>query len=132
MKMKRIIAVAAMAFAVSSAAAEAQTASSSSCPVSGRYSVSGTNPNSTAVYHGQATISANGVGCYVKWAPPNNSQGSGTYVNGVLTIHFALGTYTGVVQYSRMSDGSLSGTWWSDGDPNSKGTETLYPIALTP
>ena len=129
MNTKWMTAAALLALAAGCATAQAQ---SSSCPVSGRYSVSGTNPNSSAVYHGQATISANGVGCYVKWAPPNNSQGSGTYVNGVLTIHFALGNYTGVVQYTRMNDGSLSGTWWSDGDPNNKGTETLYPIALTP
>jgi hypothetical protein len=129
MQLKSIGALAGVALFLWSATAPAQIYSAQ-CPIAGRYAVSGTNPNSAAVYHGQATITSNGVGCYVKWAPPNNSEGSGSYVNGVLTVHFALGNYTGVVQYTHMANGILSGTWWTDTAPNARGTETLYPIAL--
>ncbi len=129
MNLKSIGSIAGLVLVVFSSTAQAQTYSAQ-CPIAGRYSVSGTNPNSSATYHGQATITSNGVGCYVKWAPPNNSEGSGSYVSGVLTVHFALGDYTGVVQYTHRANGTLSGTWWTDTAPNARGTETLYPISL--
>jgi hypothetical protein len=102
------------------------------CPVAGTYSVSGTNPGSTVLYHGQASVTSNGVGCYMKWAPPNNSEGSGDYTNGVLTIHFKLGNYTGVVQYTSAAGGQMNGVWWADSNPGARGTETLFPISLAP
>jgi hypothetical protein len=118
-------AVAVVGSALSALAAEG----SGACPVAGRYSVVGYVPDSTNPYRGEATISPSGTGCYVKWSPPNESDGNGDYTNGVLTIYFTFANGgSGVVKYTRASNGELRGTWWMDANPARKGTETLTPL----
>jgi hypothetical protein len=104
---------------------------SAACPIAGRYAVAGQLTGGSGTYRGEATITSNGVGCYVKWFPPNTSEGSGTYSNGVLTVNFQLGNEAGVVRYDRLSTGELRGTFWSEANPNYiQGTERLIPIQL--
>ena len=103
------------------------------CPIAGRYNVVGRVPGATGSYTGEAIISANPGGCYMKWYPPNASEGTGTYVSGVLTIRF---TFTnggsGVVKYNMAPNGELHGVWWMNNSPDNQGTETLMPITLAP
>jgi hypothetical protein len=128
-KSRLAVAFTAMAFAggaLSALAAEGPDA----CPVAGRYAVVGYVPDATNPYRGEATISPSGAGCYMKWSPPNESDGNGDYSDGVLTIYFTFANGgSGVVKYTRASNGELRGTWWMDADPGRKGTETLTPIS---
>ena len=105
-------------------------AQSGMCPVSGRYFVIGRHPGGTGSYKGEAIISSNPGGCHVRWFPPNDSSGSGTYSNGVLTIYFtfAANGASGVVKYNRASNGELHGVWWMNGGESNQGTETLRPM----
>lgn len=102
-------------------------AASSACPVAGHYWLVGRVPGSTGSYRGEARISERNGGCFMKWSPPNNSEGTGEFVNGVLTIrfHFTKTSGSGVVQYVRRTDGSLNGTWWMDGREWNQGPEVL-------
>lgn len=106
---------------------------SSGCPIAGRYDVVGTVPNVEGQYRGSAIITTRGRGCYMKWFPPNASDGTGTYSAGVLTINFAFEDgRRGVVTYQRESNGDLNGTWYTLDDPDSVGTETAIPTSLAP
>lgn len=98
------------------------------CSVAGNYRVAGTNP-SGGNYEGTATIRARDGECYVRWAPPNESEGTGTYANGRLKVHYrsALGGEGGEVIYTRQPDGTLIGTWGPYGESGGQGTETLTP-----
>ena len=110
-----------------SATAPAQSANS--CAAAGRYSVTGQIPGATGYYRGEATISSNGTGCYMRWFPPNDSEGTGTYVNGVLTIAFTFANGgQGMVSYNRAPNGEFRGRWWMNANPSSQGTETLRPL----
>lgn len=102
----------------------------SGCSVAGRYSVIGRDPGSSGQYRGEALISANGTGCHVRWFPPNSSEGTGTYSNGVLTIYFTMANNgaTGVVKYDRAANGDFHGVWWLNGRESNQGTETLRPM----
>src|SRR5262245_18474171 len=75
----------ATALALTQAAAQTY---SPHCQIAGRYSVEGYVPGSTSPYRGEAVISASGTGCHMKWFPPNDSEGTGDYTGGVLTIYF--------------------------------------------
>lgn len=105
---------------------------SADCPTAGRYALVGRVPGATGSYTGEATVSANGSG--MKWFPPNASEGTGTYVAGVLTIYFtyANGAGSGVVKYTRANNGEFHGVWLMNNNPENQGTETLRPIALAP
>lgn len=103
------------------------------CPIAGRYQVVGRQPGETASYTGEAIISANPGGCRMQWFPPNTSEGTGTYVSGVLTINFTFENGgRGVVRYTRAGNGELHGVWWMNANPDAQGTESLLPIALAP
>jgi len=107
---------------------------SAACPIAGRYSVMGRNPGATGTYQGEAIISASGSGCYMKWFPPNASEGTGSYSGGVLTINFTFAANggSGVVKYTLTTTGEFQGVWWMNGSPNNQGSETLRPISLAP
>lgn len=124
--MKRV-AFLSLGFALASAVvATALQAQSKACPVAGRYFVVGRLPGAIGSYRGEAVISGKGTGCHVKWFPPNDSQGSGTYDNGVLTIYFTFKQGgSGVVRYMQSSPGVLDGVWWMNATPASQGTEKL-------
>ncbi len=98
------------------------------CPVAGNYRVAGTNPGGTA-YEGTATIEARDGGCYARWYPPNDSEGTGTYANGRLKVRyrFLAGGEGGEVICTRQPDGTLKGTWSPYGEGGGQGTETLTP-----
>lgn len=69
----------------------------------------------------------------MKWFPPNLSEGTGTYVSGVLTIYFTFANgESGVVKYNRAPNGEFHGVWWMNGNPDNQGTESLTPIAMAP
>ncbi len=107
----------------------AQTIVAPQCPIAGRYSVEGYVPGAASPYRGEAIISASGTGCQMKWFPPNDSEGTGDYTGGVLTIYFTFATGgSGVVKYTRSANGELNGTWWMDANPSNKGTEKLTPM----
>lgn len=103
------------------------SAQSSGCEVAGSYWLAGRVPGATGSYKGEAKISAKGGGCSMKWYPPNDSEGSGTYVNGVLTVYFtfAKGGGSGVVQYYLQPNGELRGEWWMNNSPSNRGIEVL-------
>jgi|RhiMetdeSRZDD1v2_1073273.scaffolds.fasta_scaffold119877_7 hypothetical protein len=103
------------------------------CPIAGRYAVKGSLPGTARSYRGEAVIRARGIGCYVKWLPPNDSEGTGNYKSGVLTIRwtFASGGH-GVIRYTRGASGELNGMWWKDNSPSNKGTEKLTLIERAP
>lgn len=101
----------------------------SPCPVAGRYAVAGELPGEAGSYAGETLISASEAGCDMRWYPPNDSSGSGTYSDGVLTIRFTFADgRTGQVHYTRATNGELQGLWWMDGDDGNQGTETLSPL----
>lgn len=103
------------------------------CPIAGRYSVVGRIPGATGQYVGEAIISASGSGCYMKWFPPNASEGTGTYVGNVLKINFTFENGgSGVVTYTRTGTGVMHGTWYMLGNPDEVGTETISPISYAP
>lgn len=108
---------------------ESALAQSGYCPVAGRYFAIGRGPGTNASYQGEAMISAIASGCHVRWFPPNDSSGTGTYSNGVLTIYFAMAKTgaAGVVKYKRAPNGELHGVWWFNGQESVQGTETLRP-----
>lgn len=114
------------AIALQLAAASAQP-SAGACPIAGNYWVAGRIPGAVNAYRGKAVISRKGGGCHMKWYPPNDSQGSGTYSDGVLTIYFtfAKGGGSGVVRYSRGANGNLQGVWWMNNGPSAQGMEVL-------
>lgn len=102
------------------------SAQGGSCPVAGSYSVVGRVPGAVGSYQGEAMISAQGSGCYMRWYPPNDSEGSGSYANGVLTINFTFANgYSGVVRYTMAPNGELHGIWWMNSNASNQGTETL-------
>lgn len=103
--------------------AEAQAA----CPVAGSYNLVGRVPGGTQNYKGTADITAYGDGCYMRWYPPNDSEGTGAFANGTLTINFtfAVGGGTGVVRYTLMPNGQMEGVWWMTASPDRQGVETL-------
>lgn len=100
------------------------------CAAAGRYAVVGRVPGGSGSYKGEAVIVANSTGCEMRWFPPNESVGTGTYSNGVLTIYFrfANGGGTGVVRYQRAANGEMHGVWWMNGNESNQGTETLRPL----
>lgn len=125
----KLVAASLVMVATGSALSAWAEASSEVCPVAGRYSVLGYVPGAANPYRGEATISPSGTGCAMKWSPPNESDGTGDYTNGVLTIYFTFaGGGSGVVKYTHAPNGELRGTWWMDVDPARKGTETLTPL----
>jgi hypothetical protein len=101
------------------------------CPIAGRYAVTGFRPGATTPYRGEAIVSAAGSGCYMRWFAPNESEGNGSYSNGVLTIYFSFPSGgNGSVRYTRMANGELQGTWSMAATPGDQGSETLTPISL--
>lgn len=69
----------------------------------------------------------------MKWFPPNDSEGTGDFTDGVLTVYFTFATGdSGVVKYTSSANGELNGTWWMDANPSNKGTERITPIELAP
>ena len=107
----------------------AQAETKSKCPIAGTYGVSGQGARGE-LYHGEATISDNGIGCYIKWGEPNNSEGTGKYSHNTLTVNFSLDGDPGIVSYKRQSTGELRGVWWMESDPDQKGKESLFPKSL--
>ena len=105
-------------------------AQSGGCPVAGRYAVVGRVPGSNNSYKGEAIVSANATGCAMRWFPPNDSAGTGTYSDGVLTIYFTFANngVSGVVKYNRAPNGELHGVWWINGNEANQGTESLRPL----
>lgn len=105
------------------------SAQSGSCPVAGRYAVVGQVPGVAGSYRGEAIISANATGCAMRWFPPNDSFGTGSYSNGVLTIYFTFANGgSGEVRYTRAANGEMHGVWWMNGNPANQGRETLHPL----
>ncbi len=98
------------------------------CPVAGTYRVAGTNTGGTT-YQGTATIEARDGECVIKWSPPSEAEGSGTYANGRLKVHYRplAGGEGGEATYTRQNDGTLRGTWSLNGEGGGGGTETLTP-----
>lgn len=124
--MRLVLAGLLSALALSSCATTAPTTNAGGCAVAGNYVINGQTPNGGA-YAGTARISASGGQCLVVWAPPNASSGTGGYANGQLMVNFVLAGRSGVAQYTRQSDGSLSGSWWLNEAPGSRGSETMTP-----
>lgn len=122
--MIRSVAIAA-ALVLTAAAPPSETAP---CPVAGKYRVAGTNTGGTT-YQGTATIEDRDGECFIRWSPPSESEGSGTYANGRLKVHYrsALGGEGGEATYTRQPDGTLRGTWSLNGEGGGGGTETLTP-----
>ena len=103
--------------------AQAQT---KACPVAGDYLVTGQNTGASRQYYGEAVITDTGSGCNMRWLPPNTSEGSGSFADGALTIHYVLGGGRGVVRYELSSSGELAGVFWPEGQPTKiLGSETL-------
>jgi hypothetical protein len=123
--MKRFVFSAAIALtAVVGSAWSAEAA----CPVAGNYSVDGHMSGHPRDYYGKAVIEARGGYCFVRWLPPNTSEGTGSYEGRTLTVDFVLGGNPGVVRYERSDDGVLHGKFWPKGEPEQLlGTETLTP-----
>lgn len=127
-RLKRHVACAAsfalMAFVTSQSHAQTY---SPQCPIAGIYSLVGSLPGGGGSYRGEAMVTAQDQGCFMKWYPPNDSSGTGYYVNGELTIHFrfAAGGGTGVVKYTRTGDGTFSGVWWMNANRAAQGSESL-------
>jgi hypothetical protein len=98
------------------------------CPIAGNYSVKGKMTGSQNVYTGDAIIKDRDGGCFVRWLPPNTSEGLGTYADGVLTVNYLLSGHPGVVRYERSQSGVLRGAFWPQGHPTQiLGTESLTP-----
>jgi hypothetical protein len=124
---------AALALALAAAALAAVPLESaqaeSGCSVTGEYTVVGHAPREVGTYTGKVVISRAGEGCLVKWLPPNESQGTGDFRNGTLTVHYTYaGGQTGVVKYQQAPNGDLHGVWWTNDKPNAWGTESLLVI----
>ncbi len=120
--MTRVGILSAIAFLAVSGAAHA------ACPIAGQYAVLGKLTGAAGNYRGEAIIKDDSGDCYVRWLPPNTSEGVGTYAGNVLTVNFMLGGKPGVVRYERGHDGVLRGAFWPKGQPmNISGTETLTP-----
>jgi len=117
-------------FSVAALLGVAVTASArAACPIAGQYAVKGKLTGASGSYKGEAVIKDEGGDCFVRWLPPNTSQGVGTYADGVLTVNFSLGGQPGVVRYERTDSGVLEGTFWPKGHPTSiSGVETLTPL----
>lgn len=98
------------------------------CPVAGNYRVAGMNTGGTA-YEGTATIEARDGQCFIRWSPPSEAEGTGTYANGRLKVHYRprAGGEGGEATYTRQHDGKLRGTWSLYGEGGGGGTETLTP-----
>lgn len=125
--MKKLAIISLMILSFAAPTMPAALAQSGTCPVAGRYMVLGRSPGESGTYTGQAVVSANSTGCHVQWFPPNDSSGTGTYVDGVLTVYFrgASTGASGVVKYTRAANGELHGVWWMNGNESNQGTETL-------
>ena len=107
----------------------ATVSAQAACPIAGQYSVKGRMTGASGFYKGEALIKDEGGDCFVRWLPPNTSQGVGTYDGGVLTVNYTLGGSPGVVRYERAADGSLRGSFWPKGQPTHiLGIETLTPV----
>ena len=99
------------------------------CPIAGQYAVKGKMAGAANFYKGEAIIKDEGGDCFVRWLPPNTSQGVGTYDDGVLTVNYMLGGQPGVVRYERTSSGVLEGSFWPKGHPAQiLGVESLTPL----
>lgn len=120
-----------VALAAGAALVPAQIASAQSglCGAAGRYGVVGRIPGAAGSYRGEAIVAANATGCEMRWFPPNDSFGTGSYSNGVLTIYFTFAAGgSGVVRYERAANGEFHGVWWMNGNESNQGTETLRPL----
>ena len=125
MKRKYLLAAAAVLCAAVVSIANAQAA----CSVAGRYMAKGHLTGASGTYKGEAIIKEQDGGCYVRWLPPNTSEGTGTYADGVLTVNYLIGGKPGVVRYEMSDNGVLEGSFWPQGHPTQiQGTETLTPI----
>jgi hypothetical protein len=122
--MIRFVAIAA-ALVLTAAAPPSETAA---CPVAGKYRVAGTNTGGTT-YQGTATIADHDGECVIRWSPPSEAEGSGTYANGRLKVRYRPlgGGEGGEATYTRQPDGTLRGTWSLNGEGGGGGTETLTP-----
>jgi hypothetical protein len=108
-------------------AAQAQ----STCQIAGRYGVVGRIPGAIGSYKGEALISANATGCYMRWFPPNDSEGTGTYSSGVLTIYFTFANGgSGVVRYERAPNGEFHGVWSMNANPSAQGGNASRALAV--
>ena len=126
-KQMALAAALAAIFNLGSTPALAQTGG---CAVAGRYLAVGRLPGAVNSYKGEVVITSTATGCHVRWFPPNDSSGTGTYAGGVLTVYFAFAGNgaAGVVRYTRASNGELHGVWWMNGNESNQGTETLRPL----
>ena len=125
MKRKYLLSLAAVLGAAAVTMAQAQAG----CAVAGRYMAKGHMTGASGSYKGEVIIKDEGGDCYVRWLPPNTSEGTGTYSAGVLTVNYMLGGQPGVVRYERSESGVMEGSFWPKGHPtNILGTETLTPL----
>ena len=114
-----VLAVAALSMASAQAA----------CSVAGRYMAKGHMTGASGTYKGEVIIKEQDGDCFVRWLPPNTSEGTGTYAGGVLTVDYLIGGKPGVVRYEMGDNGVLEGSFWPKGHPTQvQGTETLTPI----
>ncbi len=125
MNRKHILSVAAFLGIAAASIASVQAA----CPIAGQYAVKGKMNGAAHFYKGEAIIKDEGGDCFVRWLPPNTSQGTGTYADGVLTVYYTMGGQPGVVRYERGPGGVLEGSFWPKGHPTTiLGVETLTPL----
>lgn len=125
MNRKHILAAACFLGLAAASIASARAA----CPVAGQYAVKGKMTGASGFYKGEVVIKDEGGDCFVRWLPPNTSQGVGIYDDGVLTVNYTLGGQPGVVRYERSEDGVLRGSFWPKGRPTTiLGVETLTPV----
>lgn len=94
----------------------------------GQYDVYGTNPDGSQ-YFGFAEIVYDGGKYVVTWEISSETmRGTGRWENDEFTVVYA----GGKAVYTLNEYGTLTGTWYLNGDPDSPGTETLAPMTLPP
>lgn len=92
--------------------------------ISGKYSVSGSNPSGTT-YKGTLEVIKRGDVYQFRWNAGAQSDGVGVANNNIVAVAFASGANgkgCGVIDYVIQSDGTLDGKWGSWG-VNEVGTE---------
>lgn len=125
MKRKYLLSLAAVLGVAALSMASAQAA----CSVAGRYMAKGHLTGASGTYRGEVIIKEQDGDCFVRWLPPNTSEGTGSYTGGVLTVDYMMSGKPGVVRYEMSDHGVLEGSFWPKGHPTDiEGTETLTPV----